>query len=491
MEKAHQMAERAAHNFGNGKRLKWQINRSLKEGFSCKYAGGEYSLEASSPSAAIYAIDQLKIGLASGHAGEFLGEWHPRFPLRPLWMHSDVEIALKPGISVHIPSCFVNGVSDAFCERVLQLGYNAILMGCWQESDKPSHKASPETLTNVCTTLRSFGLKVIVKPHLKHSSFEELSLNVDGIFWENNCLKPGHPLVRDATDADLVRAELHLVQQIVDQKKLLIYYIPTADSTMASRQAAWLPALCDEMRENAILAFPAVSGGLFEDHLPPHPFWEALRKSPDVSTTPLMPIINIGSVKQGEGLWPTLPLDLLQKYIGGCHRHNFAGAIGLVNQIHDNRPFLNCSLWTAAQMMWRGGSAPHLAETWFLAGQPKYHFSDMSKAYAAVRELIVQASLLRSLEENPDQLTQEECRSMIDSMLMQLKHLQMQFEKRSLNDYFVPFMRDIRLITLRACQSMQMPLLHLKKEEDVHGGVWVQGLSGEMGKFLEHPVLKI
>lgn len=529
MEKAHAVAGKIAKKIeaqGSKRkpRLMWTVKKaSYKEGFNFQYAGGEFRLDAASAASAVFGLHQLQMGVVSGHAAELEGEWRPRFPLRPLWIGCDQEIALSTGVSTFCSSylceaavCQDRVKLERFCEHILELGYNCILLGSGKSVSKPGPCHSSVIIKFVCSILHEYGLKIIVKPELTYPNAAKCVLDqayyvhvqhslkqlgrelpqLDGIFWESHCWLPEcreYPLVRETTEADLVRAEIKMLEGVV--KKPLIYYIPASNQEIAKQQAVWIPSVCDDAGTHTILAFPAVAGDMYADHLPPHPLWAVLRRSPDVSSTALMPIVNIGSVGQGEGLWPSLNLDLSERYIGGCLRHRFAGAMCLVNRLSEKGTFLHCNLWLAAQLMWREQPVLRLAETWFLAERPDLNFPCLMDALYSLRVLTLQLSHLRSLEQDKHQLTQDECRVLVESILAKLKHLQIQFEKTrnkkssrpTAADYFIPFARDARLITLRALQNMHMPLLHLKKEEDSQGGFWVEGLSGEMGKFLDNP----
>jgi hypothetical protein len=520
---AGKIAQRLEESIARDKlRLTWNIKKNFKtEGFLLKYAGREFHLEAECAPSAIFGLQQLQQGLASGH-WEMSGEWRPRFALRPLWVGSEQEIALSPGVSVFAPIELCQAAEgdevkfEKFCKRILGLGYNAIILGRWSASHSESPKPS-SIIKTICSTLHEYGLKVIIKPQLTYpypnrcllentyKDFLQHSLKLlnqqiphcDALFWESECWTPDcqeHPLAREITQADLVRDEITLLQNVLENRTL-IYFVPAINSEIALEQSKWLPSICDDMGNKSILAFPAVSGEFFADHLPPHPLWNALRSSPDISSTPLMPIVNLGSVNQGEGLWPSINIELIERYISGCHRHFFAGVIVATNRISTKGTFLDCNLWLASQAMWTNRSVSSLLESWFLAERKDLEFMTLSEAIIDLRSLTLKLSRLRAIEEDSQLMTQEECRAIVDSILPKLKELQLLLEKKgnkktdrpTLYDYYLPFVKDARLITLRALQNMHLPLLHMKKEEDGQGGFWVQGLGGKMGKFLDQP----
>lgn len=304
--------------------LSWRFNPSLlAEEFHTFYAGGILRIDAGSDSALLLALQQVVTGLLSGHFAEFLGEFNPRFPLRPL--------KLPPG-----------PYPKEWGSRILRLGYNAVIVegsefSCFLE----------------------YGLKVFVSGN----DLSQLK-GADGIFWESSLLNPEfflHPKAKEMTIAELVQEEMKKIEKEAKGKGV-IYYIPAADEMVALQQASWLETLCDEAGNQTFISFPAVCGNPVYDHLKPHPFWEVLRRAPDVSSTPLMPIINIGAVCQGEGLWPSFSFDLMQERFD---RHHFGGIIGLCNEVPEKKGLLHLNLWVASMWMRHGG---------ILKGLPKRGF---------------------------------------------------------------------------------------------------------------------
>jgi hypothetical protein len=532
----------------NSSKANPQLVCRIKEGkaseaFSCRYAGGELTIEAESPMAAVHGLSQIALGIASGHYAEFLGDRRPQFSLRPLWIGCDVDVGLTSRVGISIPTWMRQEINqhceewpclDQFCRRVLALGYNSVLIG--NRSGSPI--AAPEDpffdLEAVCCAFHDYGLKVILKPSTTitagHNKLGRCALNpeyvtavnqflsdllqkvpsVDFIFLEGNFLQKDciqHPLAYDSTQKELAEEEVRMLESALHSTAVsLIYMIPTADEASAKQQTSWLSAFSDHVGPRTILAFSAVAGALYADHLPPHPFWETLRRSPDVSATTFLPIVNIGSIQQGEGLWPSLSLDLIEKYFSKCRRHHFAGVVCLVNQLPNIGGLLECSLWVAAQKLWTEQPASLLAETWFRARRPEMDFLTHSGALQHVRQLVVELSLLRSLhnEKQRDHISSEECRTIASSSLIRLKYLQIIFEKNessnlkrseksTFHEYFTCFARDARRIVLHFLQRFNVTLLHQKDDDDQLEGFWTQfhGVSQNVRyakpQFLDHP----
>lgn len=523
MKKIHEVCKTIALRYSQNKakrdpQLIWHAKQSTdSEVFSCRYAGGEIKVDAESAQAAVYGMSQLTIGAPSGHYAEFLGNWNPRFPLRPLWIGCDAELIIAPGISLTLPAFLMRQQEnnlDLFCQRVLELGYNSILLGSRDSSLANLSEEFILDLETLCGIFHDYALKVILKPNLSFESslgkcplnpqyadatqkhlrtFIQRVPNVNYLFWEGGFLHPDcirHPLAHDATQAELVQAEVTMVEASLPKSTGLIYYVPAPDASIAKQQAAWMSPLSDQMGPRTILAFSATSGDPYADHLSPHPFWETLRRSPDVSATPLMPIVNVGAVRQGEGLWPILTFDMVDNYFSRCRRHSFAGVISLVNQLPNRGSFLDCNLWVSSQVLWKERPAFLMAETWFSSQRPDLNFHAMADALRAIRQFAIELSLLRSFqnEKHRDILSNEECRTMATSLLARLKHLEHIFEKEEKKrtkkterptffDYFTFFARDARRMISHFLQRFNVSSLQLREQDDMHDGFWTKATN--------------
>lgn len=491
-------------------------DRKNSESYSCSISGGQITLDASSNLAAVYGVNRLLTGIGSGHLAECAGEWHPRFPLRPLWIGCDVQVSLNPAVSIALPQflCQEKTSQDqlrGFCRRVIEMGFNSILFGSMENSNVPSWaQVSLFEVKNFCSIMHEYGLKLIFAPQLEYDKshcpldvdyasflekrmqeFVQLLPDADYVFWTSQCWLQDclqNPLAREATQADLVRAEILIIEKALQEKIPLIHFLPSSDLKIAKQQAEWLPALCDDVSKTTILSFSAVAGHFCADHLPPHPLWQTLRMQRGISATPLMPIVNIGSIKHGEGLWPALTFDLAEKFIDACDSHCFAGVIGLVNKLPAKGSLLDCSLWISAQAMWKKNSTDALGHTWFLASRPELNYLELADSFRDMRDIVVKLSWLRSFqfeEKQRNTESNEECRAMAESLAARLKLLQVRFEKEdrkrttkaprpSINDYFIPFAADVRSLIAQATQACNVSIPNLRKAEDNNEGFWTQ-----------------
>ncbi len=489
MKKTQEYADALTRDFAkliNRKPLPTFLSQKMegkKEAFSASYGGGILTLKSTTPLSNVFGIQQLITGINSGHLAEFLGESQPRFELRPLWVGCDRLVKAAPEVTLAFPHSLVADSEKIhpFCQRILDLGYNGVLFGARQDSSYPIKEEWD--ISSLFDVVQQHGLKVIVKPSTaKEDHLDTLFHSfpsIDYLFWET-------PLKR--ADGTKTLLESHIEEMKRLEKACgqvgLIYFIPAADKSEAEQQAQWLPWLCDEAGERTILAFPAVAGQMTADFLQLHPFWNALRASPDTSSTPLMPIVNCGALKQGEGLWPVLNYDLIERFFERCYRHHFAGIMTLVNQLPQKRSMLDCCLWIASQAQW-GNKAPLLlAETWFLANRPDIDFAAHASTFREIRNVSLQLAAL-STNSSPF-MTHEECRFLTESLLSRIKEIHIKLVP-SLRDSFTFFERDARRIILRFLQKHNSGLANLLMEDSQGESFWTQMNKGNV-LLLEEPL---
>lgn len=491
------------------------ISEESSEGFSCSYLGaGIIHLTAHNACCAAFGLNQIITGIKSGHLAEFLGKFSPRFNLRPLWIGCHKNCQISPAIAIQLPDFWDKDCENEdsklnhFCKRVIELGYNAVMIGRRDLFVPTEIQVELETFLKGLKVFREYGLKIILKPDFEIndrsivrsplnpeyikaiemliSQFTNQVQDYDFLFWEGGFSHFNffaYQAAEEYTLFELVVEEVRMIEKFLKNKTGLIYYVPTHDVHDGKKYAEWMPALCDEVSNFTTLAFSAVAGDPCLDHLEPHPFWEKLRQRPDVSATPLLPILNIGGVRQGEGLWPSIALDLIENYIGRCFRHSFAGIIGLVNHLPRKEGLLDCSLWVASSYMWNQHPPQLLAHTWFLTHKPDLDFLNHSVSMAQLRKIIIALSLLRSLtnEKSRDTISSEECRLMTESLLSQLKELRLKFSQEknnkkgsqtSFSDYFNYFIRDARRIILHFLQCFNIPLANILEGDDLQEAFW-------------------
>lgn len=342
--------------------------------------------------------------------------------LRPLWLKSDRLVPLNDQIAVPVPSAWLQSPFECSA-RLRELGYNALLLGL-RDADEPVTESSE----------LHFEIPVLIKPHLDARGCPldpkwraRLSRlldylcqrvpNMHAVVWESGLLDPSYSQHPDATQADLVREEMQVVEQAVAGRARLIFYVP---AQQAKRQAGWIPFLCDEAGKDTAIAFSAVNGPPWQDHLPLHPFWEVLANSPDVSSTHLMPIVNLGMVGLGNGLWPCVPFDLFERCLARCVRHRFAGPIVLADQLPGKGGALECSLWMGAQG--NDVSAELLAQKWLSKRRSDLEYEAWAGLMRKTREIAIEMRTLEEMKSN------EHKRLLLESLAARLKFMASHYE---------------------------------------------------------------
>jgi hypothetical protein len=335
--------------------------------------------------------------------------------------------------------------------------------------------------------------------------------SLDYLFWEatdsyQEFLENAH--LKNETFVEALLREIQILEKGLKKSQALIYWLPTGNEALALQQSDWLIQLSNQVDINTRLAFSAVCGNPYADHLPPHPFWQALRQRYFQSSVRFLPIVNLGSVKQGEGLWPTSILDLIDHFLSRCDKKVFAGVIGLTHSVPAEGSILDCNLWIASQYLWQKNSPWLMIETWLLAHRRDWDPISYFQLIKTSREIALELSKIRALsqETGRDTLSFDEARVLVDSVLAKLKLLQLQLEKiekkrfkkqekSTLFDYFTFFARDARRIVVHFLQSLNVPGGNVLSADDHLESFWTQssqassnGLKGSLQvSFCEKP----
>lgn len=475
------------------------------DAFHCSYSAGKYLIEADNENAAKTAKYQLEIALASGYQADLLGSFTPRYTLRPLWLKSSVDIAITSQVGISLPAKFLQESHlEKLCQRTLELGYNSFLLGRF-EGNATLFSNNSFDLNRILATCKKNGLQPIVKPLIPFASaklnsrcpldpaytaFIKSSLKdlfhslptLDAIFWESQSLHPDFQAYSDAAEAtqsELIHAEVKMVKSILGNDVKLIFYIPAQNYSTAQKQAKFIPKLCHDIDDNTIISFSTFAGSPWQDHLEMHPLFSSLKSTSQISETSLMPIVNVGSIAQGEGLWPSLPSQHADRVINHFSRHQFAGIVTLAPNIPSKGSMLECALWTASQMQWSQKSFEDIAETWFKAYKPEFKYKNFVDEFVQIRNIAIKISHMKSLyqEKDRDGVSIDECRSLADSLLAQLNYLEHIFQQQKTpkghtqSDYFSIFARDARRFILHFMQTLHLPIT-TKHEDDLQDGFW-------------------
>lgn len=482
------------------------IRMDKEDSFFIKYAAGSVDFEASNAVSAIFGASLVKAGMRSGYLPECLGQSRACYSLRPLWLTSDRHVSVSEKLGLYLPafllekgdSCF-----EIFCRRVLELGFNAVVFGSKGIAFAPKSTHPFKELKSLVDKFHSYGIKVIIKPVSYFQPKDETLYltpcddgftkkvqealgdlfsvvpNLDMLFWESHYCHPDfqhHPTGSEWTKEDKTRAEMQLVESLIPKESGLIFYLATDSEKRALEQTAWLPSLIDDAAASTTIAFTLYCGDPLKETSISHPIWELLRKRLDVSATRLLPILNIGSVGQGDGLWPNIPLDSLEDFKRKAERHRFSGMISLIPHLPKKGSLLDCSLFVTGQFLWRQ-STPHCAaETWFAVNMPEIDHSKIIGILRLSRFVIKKLTVLSTLalEKSRDTLSSEECRAIADCVLGVLKEIEYargKCDHELLKSYFNFFVRDARRIVYHGLLCSGLPPSSLDSDS-LKEGFW-------------------
>ena len=512
-----------------------------EEGFYAELEGGEIRLRVGSFSAASFASHQLAIGFLSGHLPEYLGKRVPFFALRPLWFGSSKILRISPKIAVSLPESIVSALKEGKSEEVLdillsklfQLGCNAVVFGRRSRESLEEESIKDLNVNVFLSEIRQKGIKVIIKPEVtiaKGKSFADVLYkkdakyleeafedffsilgSIDYLFWEGLFSDGKENTVSSFEDLTYLEKAIYeeaFVRKSMNKDLSLIYYLPSSDKSVAREQAGCFENLCNEVGRNTVLSFSFVEGEPFEDHLSPHPIWESLRASHGESSTAFLPIVNVGSIGSGEGLWPILPLDHIESYISYMYRHRFLGAMMMSDHIPQRGSLLDCSLWVGSQVQWMKLSPDLLANTWFLANRSVLG-NDWDRLHLKkIRELVLRLKRLCKGTLRPSEFYDAEkelFRLEVESILFYLKFLREKFLKSnvsvkerddriiSFSDYLCYFIRDAKRMIFSFLQGEEISISNVLDGEDLQKGFWttlIQGAKGGIGGKASVSLLK-
>jgi hypothetical protein len=274
----------------------------------------------------------------------------------PLWLKGDSRMQIAEEVAISLPTSILQDPAQS-AARMRELGYNTLVLGL-HDSTHATHLLEPSKFE---AWLHAWELPLIIKPHCRKKGLDALFQrlpSIDAIFIESH---PDDDL--EATQADLLVAEIKEWEEALQGRARLIFYVPFKEQN-AKRQARELSLLCKEAGQNTSIAFSAFQGAPWEDYRPLHPFWGLLAQASELSETPLIPLVNTGLIGFGEGRWPAMPFDLFERCFSRCMRPPFERPIALANQLPGKGSTLECSLFVGARLGLSEKSAEILAEEW-------------------------------------------------------------------------------------------------------------------------------
>lgn len=420
---------------------------------------------------------------------------------RILWLAADMLLLVDEMVAIPFSSL----LDDRLADKILELGYNGVVFGHGEELVKCKPTNSCETLLKLSEQFQkkeiNLYFKLIVQNALTErcpasSSYQKkMATSIETVrqkfpksehfFWESQLHHPGyfaHLQAKYALQFDLIKEELHNVEKNLNEKSKLIFYVPTIGNQEAERQAEWLPRLNWEARRNTSIAFSSVAGHYTEDHAPLHPFWDVLDKWQGNPLKTMLPIINIGGVRQGEGLWPSLSFDLFELLPRISH-YQLANPLVVAPQIPPGHGFLDCNLRAFAEMQNHLIHGDIAIENWFKRHKSEIPFGKYREVFKKIRKIVTDLSLMRYMQGNREE--HEEARHLIETILSQLKYLEVALskEKTDLFEYFTIFCRDARRIVGQVGQHLNVNTPPIKDDPSF----WTSS-KGSKISLLDQPV---
>lgn len=426
----------------------------------------EWQVDAEGVLGAVYGATYAAAILKSGHHTLLSNKYvSPKFPVRGVWISSSTPLSNSSAIS----------------RRLLETGHNTVVADSCSLNEADIQELQNHKI-QVTLTLANTDAPFCPLDKAWSESIKKLfdtKSSAQAILWTSGLLNSHFfrdPAARDATLADLVRAEMRFLEKIIEKNKKLIFYIPTKDHTDATQQMHWLPALIDDAGPRTTIAFSAVAGEPTHDHLPLHPLWNFFRTDPIPSRTPLLPIINAGAVAQGGGLWPYVNIDMLQHIHSRLNPLHFQGALHLAPAFPVQGSFLDAGLWTAGASLWLGIDPVRCFETWTEAFRPVLNTPAVSAAMEEGRQITLAMSRLRFSTQKP-----EEYRACAESLWARLEVLQISIKdpqfpteegRAALSHYFLSFIRDMRKMIAHTLQMAQQPFSKMISQEEMQESFW-------------------
>lgn len=472
---------------GSGFRLSPRLVKSGQmERVSVSVNGRSLHLEAWGAVAAASQSYALSVAARGSTLPELLGKQEACYSERWLLAESRDCQKIAEGLGFFLPTSLTQeGEWAPYARRVAELGFSGVIFSPLCEiTDSELQEASD--LADKLAIFEEHGLRVCVQIlHVKKAcplSSEWQKIVCDGlallppsvdVFWQSTWQNRefAHPeLAREATVLDLLSAELKGVEAALGSRRL-IYYMPSPDEESLCKQQHCFDALCDLAGPQTSIAFSSRAGEPWQDHLPLHPLWRKIRAYPHHSATPLLPLVNVGAVAQGAGLWPSIAVDTLETFLPRVALGPCPGFISLTPSVPERGAFLECSLWMATQCAWRGASPELCMETWLKAHYPNVDFCLLHCGIRELRSIIVALSRLSSLPKAPSGTAPEaeSYRVLAEGLLGRLNALRCQMGAEELSqcqtpqfaDYVCYFVRDAKRLVLHFLQSQQISMANV------------------------------
>jgi hypothetical protein len=291
--------------------------------------------------------------------------------------------------------------------------------------------------------------------------------------------------------------EVHLAKESVGDKEL-IYYLNLEDRFTTKACARWFEEILDAIPNGVTVAFSRAVGDVRNQSFHENTILRSLEMSLDASSTPLMPVMNMGGVSWGEGLWPAPPLRELESTLHMMQSlHPFAGVIPLTSYLPAEDGFLKGTLWVAGQTQWHSECPMRLMEMWLYGSMQVKKSSDIRGLLQDAENVVALLQKSKS-SANHEQEYKERVLGHIVSYAELMKYKLRQLgrkERGSLYHMFEFFLRDVKKLSLLWSQEWKIKLQGVAEGDDMKDSLWVhvethgsRGLGGSVrGALLKEP----
>lgn len=507
-------------------------NRSPKK-MTCRW-----EIEGSTPHSLIFALSKMQSDSKEKSPPSPFETFSPLYSRRTLWIDCDERIAITEKIGFALPSHLTNcedHTFDKFCRTLLELGFNSLIYGEREENlseimnsneiNPKKESSGGKLLDRLIRAFDEYGIDLIIKPslylpkefppspispidhtfrHLIEEALTDLQNNapsLKNIFWQSLYLEDDfqyHPSGRKATKLEKCSAELKLLEKTLRRDINLIYHLPTLDEKGAEKEIKWIGRLLQQFGPKSSFAFSLLAGPPHSDHLPTHPIIDKLSSLKDSSPTPLLPILNSASVRQGDGYWPNFPLDIYDEHLPPSAREKIDGLIHLANNLPKKGSFADCCLFAAGESMWNATSSKELLKRWYKKYFGEENFALFFSLVKRARRVALELSYLRSTESKSQQILQSSLESTLYSIIEaetitkengKFHH----YSKGGIRESFLLFLKDARRILHHTARKYNLSLQKNESKELQGTGLFTtlssHGLAIQCVELLKKPLI--
>ena len=448
-----------------------------KEEYFAEVEQGILDIQVPNSEQAFFTIPKLFKGFSSDNPNLFLGRQEANCASRALWFCDGVEVKLSEKISAVVPHCLFEPHSTIkILEKLTEWGFNTLVFGAFSQVNESKIEAN---FSQIYQAFHRFGVRLVYRPKLQKKPGEDGFIedlenfchfvgDLDGIYWRSEINNPDYneyPYTN--TYQDLLLEEHRQLKEAVAHvlpDPLLYYEIPYSPKG----NSISLLEIQKELPIDTHLVFSPFKGDAYEDHAPYQSLWNELKQQKHPSATPIAPIINAGGINQGEGLWPSLPLDLLTF----LSQQTLTSAVVVTHALPAATGLLEASLWITGQMLWHGNSPTD----WFRIWAKSSHWNsseDLTIPFlTSMRRLCLLLSEIKSILKKESKVKTDVWRLRVEGFLAELNYWDKQALPAQWKSLLFPFARDARRLIFFALQQWNIPMGNVLGGEDIKEGFW-------------------